>query len=121
MGESVQAGAENHVLTDAVGGAVHDQVLDETGTGYDGCSEGACGMWVHVGPAMPSLVGGRETEADLVFKNVRRRIELHMQRSPQSDSHSRAVWPNISAVHHCIAMSSISRGCGMHSASRPRE
>lgn len=92
LGKRVEAGAEDDILREAVAGLFDDQVLDEASAGRDPCSEAAGGLWIHVGTVAPAIVRGRRLQAELVFEDVWRRIDLDVQRPPQGDSHRRAVW-----------------------------
>jgi len=100
LGEGVQAGAENDVLADTPTGLFNDQILDEAGTGHDGCAEGAREVRVHVRTLAPTIPRGDQSQADLVFKHMRRWIDLDVQGSPQGNPHCRAVGRRGSPIVH---------------------
>src|SRR5205823_7343684 len=91
LGEGVQACSEDDVLPDAAGSLSRDEIFDEAGAGHDGSAEGLR-EWAHVRTAAPSVVWSRQLQADFVFEHVRRRVDFHVQRTPQGDPHRRVVW-----------------------------
>src|SRR5580704_14691512 len=72
-------------------GLFHYQVLDEASAGDDGCSEGARELRIHVRPPAPVVVRSHQLEANFVFDNVRRRVDVNVHSAPQRDPHRRAV------------------------------
>ena len=107
LDEGVQAGAEDDVLGDAVAGLFGDQILNEASTGHDSCSVATGGLRVHVRTATPAFVGGRQPQANLVFKHMRRRIDLDVHGPPQGDPHRRAVWSGGSHIMHAVSLHKI--------------
>ena len=101
-GPVVLAGAENDVLGDAAAGLFGDQVLDEASTGHDSGPEAAGGLRVHVGTAAPAIARGRQAQAELVFEDMRRRIDLDVQGPPQGDPHGRAIRRRGCRVSHRV-------------------
>ena len=91
LGKRVETGAEDDVLTDALRGLFHDQILDEAGARHDRGAEQLGEMRVHVRALAPAIVRRGQLEADLVFEHMGRRIDRDMQRAPQRDPHRRAV------------------------------
>jgi hypothetical protein len=86
LGERIQAGSEDDVLLNATASLFRDQILEEAGAGHHGGAEGAR-EGAHVRTATPAIVRSCRPQADLVFKQVRGRVDFHVQRPPQSDSY----------------------------------
>jgi hypothetical protein len=55
-------------------------------TDYDCASVAAGGPRAHVRTLPPAVVRARQPQADLVFKHMRRRIDLDVHGSPKSDA-----------------------------------
>ena len=79
-------------LADAAASLFQNQILNVASTGHDGGAEDARGPRVRVRAAAPAVVGSHQLEANLVFKHVRRWIELNVHRAPQGDAYRCAVW-----------------------------
>jgi len=73
------------------GSLFRDEIFDEAGAGHDGGAEGSRER-AHVRTAAPSVVWSGQLQADFVFKDVRWRVDFHVQRSPQGGPHRRIVW-----------------------------
>ena len=89
--KGVQAGAEEDELGGAGGDLLGHQVLDEAGAGHDRGAKAAGAGRVHVGPIAPTVVGRDELQAQPVIQHVRRRVDLHVQGSPQRGAHGGVV------------------------------
>ena len=87
-------------MRDAVAGLFGDEVLDEASTGHDTCSVATGGPGVHVRTLPPAVVRARQAQANLVFEDMRREIDLNMHGPPKSDPHRCAVWYRSSLIVH---------------------
>ena len=76
--ERVEPGAEEHVLADAF---LDQQIFDEPGAATMAARYGSRPDGVHVATVAPPVLGVDEGEADLVVDQVRRVVELHVQRA----------------------------------------
>src|SRR5437870_10541989 len=77
---------------------------------------------MHIGAAVPVIVGGRQPQTDLVFDHMRRRIDLDVQGSPQRDTHSRAVGSSGTLIMHDDALLRLGSKLLLHlSVSAPDE
>jgi hypothetical protein len=68
-----------------------DQVLDEAGARHDRRAEGAGEVRVHVATLAPAGRRVQQAQADPIVEHMRRRVGLHMQRTPERDARGGAV------------------------------
>jgi hypothetical protein len=72
-------------------GLFRDEVFDEASTGHDSGTIAARAARVHVRTLPPAIVRPYQPKANLIFDDMRRQIDLHVQGPPKGDSHRRAV------------------------------
>jgi hypothetical protein len=114
--KGIQAGTEDDVLADAAAGLFHNQIFDKASTGHDRGAEEARAHGVHVWSLAPVIVRSDQLEANLVFEDMRRQINLDMYRPPQGDSYSCVFWPcDLLVIRHVL-----SHFNGLHTHPRSR-
>src|SRR6185437_14295122 len=116
--ERIQARSENDVLADTALRLLEHQVLDETRAGEDGSAERLGEDWVHVGPPAPVLIRCDQPQPDVIFENVGRGIDLHVQCTPQGDAHRRVIRRRCRVVHGAL-LSWAARGLAQSWAEAP--
>jgi hypothetical protein len=88
--ERVEPGSEQHVLLDAAGDPLPDEVLDEPAPPDHGGAERRRPL-LHVGTGAPVVLRSDDPQTHHVVEDVRRRVGVDMERTPQRGADGSAV------------------------------